>query len=341
MRKCPRPQASRPSALARSNSRPTDPRLGCVHRFCQKGKHLDVYPVFHQKTSSADLLRVSVHHLMGCHAFGHLQEWRRPGTQEEFARQVFFMVPAMLGGPSVAAILMTALVSGKAGFRELFARLLTWRVNARWYAVALLSAPLVFVVVHTVLSLASPVFRPGLVTTTDGKAPFLLMGIVSALMVGFFEELGWTGFAIPRLRRRYSVLASGLIVGVLWGVWHVPFIRLWPGIALSGGLPLGPFLAATSFFVLFGQLPAYRVLMVWVWEHTNSLLLAMLMHASLTASTFILGPAVISGSALLVYDVALGVVWWVVAAVVVVNRGHLARPGKPPASFGSPQLKPR
>ncbi|HXF63656.1 MAG TPA: type II CAAX endopeptidase family protein, partial [Caldilineaceae bacterium] len=200
-----------------------------------------------------------------------------PGTQEEFAAQVSFLIPAVLGGPSVAAILMTALVSGRAGFRELFARLLIWRASARWYAVALLSAPLVFVVVHTALSLASPIFRPGLVTTTNGKAPFLLMGIASALMVGFFEELGWTGFATPRLRRRHGILATGLIVGVLWGVWHLPFLRLWPGIALSGGLPLGPFLAATSFFVLVGQLPAYRVLMVWVYEHTNSLLLAMLM----------------------------------------------------------------
>ncbi len=249
-----------------------------------------------------------------------------PETQAEFAWQVSFMIPAMLGGPSVAAILMIALVCGKAGFRELLARLLIWRVNARWYAVALLSAPLVFVVVHTVLSLASPVFRPGLITTTDSKAPFLLMGIVSALMVGFFEELGWTGFAIPRLRQRYSVFATGLIAGVLWGVWHVPFIRLWPGIALSEGLPLGPFLAATSFFVLVGQLPAYRVLMVWVYEHTNSLLLAVLMHASLTASTFILGPAVIAGTALLVYDVVMTAVWWVVvAAVMLANHGRFAR----------------
>ena len=260
-----------------------------------------------------------------------------PGTQAEFARQVFFMVPAMLGGPSVAAILMTALIFGKAGFRELFARLFIWRVNARWYTVALLSAPLMFVVVHIVLSLAlSPVFRPGLVTTTNGKASFLLMGIVSALMVGLFEELGWTGFAIPRLRWRYSVLATGLIVGGLWGVWHVPFLRLWPGIVLSGGLPLGPFLTATSFFVLVGQLPAYRVFMVWVYDLTNgSLLVAMLMHASLTASTFILGPAVISGSALLIYDAALGAVWWVVAAVVVVNCGHLPRQPRAQAMGGA------
>ena len=155
------------------------------------------------------------------------------------------------------------------------------------------------------------------------------MGIVSGLMVGIFEELGWTGFATPMLRRRYSVLASGLIVGVLWGVWH-PFIGLWPGIALSGGLPLGPFPVGVGLFLLVGQLPAYRVLMVWVYEHTESLLLAMLMHASLTASTFILGPlagpGAMSGVYLLAYVIASAAVTWViVGAVAVAQGGHLSR----------------
>jgi uncharacterized protein len=130
----------------------------------------------------------------------------------------------------------------------------------------------------------------------------------------------------------------GLIVGVLWAVWHVVFIRVWPSVALAGGLPLGAFLAATSLFVLVGQLPAYRVLMVWVYDRTGSLLVAILMHASLTASTFIFGPAWVSGSDLLVYDVALGAAWWlVVGAVALANRRQVSRqpvrvhstPGRP------------
>jgi uncharacterized protein len=249
-----------------------------------------------------------------------------PATREEFARQVSFLIPAMLGGPSIAGLLVTALVSGKAGFRELFSRLLRWRVGARWYAVALLTAPLVFVAVHALLSVVSPIFIPGLVLAAD-KVPFLLMGITAALMVGILEELGWTGVAVPRLRARHEMIATGLITGVLWAVWHVPFIRLWPGVALAGELPVGPALALTSLLVLVGQLLAYRVLMVWVYDHTESLLVAMLMHLGLTASTFILGPAWVSGWALLVYDVALGAAWWVVvAAVAMASRGQLARP---------------
>jgi membrane protease YdiL (CAAX protease family) len=155
--------------------------------------------------------------------------------------------------------------------------MLRWRVGAGWYGVALLAAPLVFAVVNVILSAVSPIFLPGLLLTAD-RPSFLLLGITAGLMVGVCEELGWTGFAIPRLRTRYGVLATGLITGVLWAVWHVPFIRLWPGVALAGELPLAPFLIATSFFVLLGGLLAYRVLMVWVYEHTESLLVAMLMH---------------------------------------------------------------
>jgi membrane protease YdiL (CAAX protease family) len=249
-----------------------------------------------------------------------------PSTREEFARQVGLMIPAMLGGPSLAAILTTAVVSGKAGFGELVSRLCRWRVGARWYAGALLTAPLVFVAVHTVLSLTSPVYLPGLVTTSD-RAPFVLMGMGAALFVGLFEELGWTGFAIPRLRERYRVMTVGLIVGVLWALWHLAFIRIWPIVALAEGLPLGSFLATAGVFVLVGQLPAYRVLMVWVYDRTGSLLVAILMHASLTACTFVLGPAWVSGSALLVCDVALGAAWWLmVAAVALASGGQLTRP---------------
>jgi membrane protease YdiL (CAAX protease family) len=181
----------------------------------------------------------------------------------------------MLAGPSVAGLLLTGLVSGRAGFRELLSRLLKWRVGARWYAVALLTAPLVFTAVPAALSLTSPVYLPGILNADD-KTSFLLLGIVPALMVGFFEELGWTGFAIPKLRRRHAVLATGLLVGVPWGAWHLMTNDVWLADSFSGGLPVAFFVAATGLSLLVGQLPAYRVLMVWAYERTGSLLVAML-----------------------------------------------------------------
>ncbi len=230
-----------------------------------------------------------------------------------------FVYLATLAGPSVAGILLTGLVDGRAGFREFGSRLLRWRVGARWYAVALLTAPLLITAILFALSLTSPVFLPAIVTA-DNKASLLLTGIVMGLVVGFFEELGWTGFAVPRLRPRYGVLATGLIVGFLWGAWHFP---LFSGSgSSSGALPPALYLVV----LLFSFLPAYRVLMVWVYDRTGSLLVAMLMHAPLAASQLILIPLAISGVHVVTYDLVFAAALWVfVAAVAVANRGQLEK----------------
>jgi uncharacterized protein len=80
------------------------------------------------------------------------------------------------------------------------------------------------------------VFLPRILTS-DEKASVLLMGIFAGLMAGIFEELGWTGFAIPTLLRlRYGVLSTGLIVGTLWAVWRL-LVTFWASGTISGELP--------------------------------------------------------------------------------------------------------
>lgn len=162
-----------------------------------------------------------------------------PGTTWQTDPRLPFVILALLAGPSVAGILLTGLVYGRAGLRELLSRLLRWRVGARWYAVALLTAPLLMTAILFALSLLSPEFLPAIVTTDD-KASLLLLGIAVGLGGGFLEELGWTGFAIPGLRQRHGVLATGLIVGVLWGAWHFlvnGWVRQYLQRALPGPLP--------------------------------------------------------------------------------------------------------
>jgi len=226
------------------------------------------------------------------------------GITEQAEVPLLFMIVAMLIGPSVAGILLTGLVYERAGFRELLSRFLRWRLGAHWYAIALLIAPILATATLFALSLTSPIFLPGIVTTDD-KASLLLFGIAGGFMVGFLEELGWTGFAVPRLRLRYGVLATGIIMGVLWGMWHL----LIPGYATI----------FPAFFWSVVILPAYRVLMVWVYDRTESLLVAMLMHASLTASVpLILMPLAISGMLLLTWYLVLAAVLWVVVAAVVI-----------------------
>jgi membrane protease YdiL (CAAX protease family) len=242
-----------------------------------------------------------------------------PGGLPLTAEKEAMAYPTMLAGPGVAGLLLTGLVAGRTGYRDLLARLRRWRVGGRWYAVALLAAPLVFAVVTLAFARLFPAIRLSLLTTED-TASLLLTSVVVALMVAVFEEVGWTGFAIPRLQARYAVVTTGLVVGVVWGLWHFPLF--WARDSFAGVLPLA-ILAAQ----LFAWLPAYRVLMVWVYDRTGSLLLPVLMHASLLAIQLILMAQVPEALVLLRYILVLAVAMWgLVAAVTVASRGQLVRP---------------
>ena len=242
------------------------------------------------------------------------------GTPQLLGKRLALVMLAWLAGPSVASILMTGLVHGRAGFRDLLTRMTRWRVGARWYAVALLTAPLLVTAVLLALSLGSPAFLPTILTTSD-KVALLLMGMVGTVVGGIFEELGWTGFATPiLLRQRYGVLGTGLIIGVLWGVAHLP-LYYWASGNLSGALSPG-FLVTAQVLAWF---PAYRVLMVWVYDCTESVLLAMLMHASLTASQVIFA-SLATAVPLFTYTLVFGaVVWLVIGVVALAQGGHLTR----------------
>jgi uncharacterized protein len=244
------------------------------------------------------------------------------GTKE--ISEVLFpiVVLATLAGPSVAGILLTGLVYGKAGFRDLLSRLLKWRVGVRWYAVALLTAPLTMLAVLLALSLVSPAFRP-LLFVVDDPFGLLVFSVVAGLMIGIFEELGWMGFAVPTLRgRRYGVLGTGLIIGLLWGAGH--FSAYSGSNASSGALPLALLLPV----LLFTWQPAYRMLMVWVYERTDgSLPVAMLMSASFVVAYNILrNPMTLTLTNVAAFYLVLTVVWYAIAAVVALAQGgHLTR----------------
>jgi membrane protease YdiL (CAAX protease family) len=252
-----------------------------------------------------------------------------PGEPEDVARLFPFALAALFAGPSVAGIVMTAIVSGRAGLRELLVRLGRWRVGAASWAAALLTGPVLVAAVLLGLSLYSPDFVPGLITTED-KLGLLVFGLGWGLVGGgLLEELGWTGFAVPTLRRHYSALATGLIVGFFWGAWHV-LIAVWASSGLAGEASLAEFIAGFLAFY-FVALPAYRVLMVWLYDHTASLLLVMLMHAVFSASTLVLQPVSTHGH--FTWNFLLGAALWTVVSVVAkVNRGELSRRPVQPAT---------
>lgn len=248
-----------------------------------------------------------------------------PGTKEQFERLFPAVYVAMLVGPSVAGLLMTALVSGRTGLKELVARLGRWRVSPRWYAAALFTAPIVLLVVLSAMARWSSDYRPALWSASDQRS-LLAFGIAVGLGAGFFEELGWTGFAIPALLNRRGLLVTGLGVGILWGAWHFLAV-LWGNANAYGGVPPALWFLADLFTVL----PVYRILMVWVYQRTGSLLVAMLMHASLTSSLLIVGPQGAAGVPLLVYQAVFAGALLVLVAAIFAARRPIRTPSPAPA----------
>lgn len=229
-----------------------------------------------------------------------------PGTPELFQARLPRAVLAMLAGPSIAGLLLTELVQGGTGLRDYLARLLRWRVGLRWYAIALSLGPILLLAVGLTLSLRSAEFLPAILVSPD-KAGLVKFGLAVALGAGIFEELGWTGFATPLLRRRFSVAATGLVLGLVWAAWHL-LAALWGASSLSGPLVRTSYLLDPFLFLV-----AFRMLMVWVYDRTRSLPIAMLMHLSLTGGARILLPAGLTGASLMCFDI----LWLLVTGAVV------------------------
>ncbi len=208
--------------------------------------------------------------------------------------------------PSLLGILLIALFSGTDGLRELFRRLGRLHVPLIWYAVVLLLLPVLWLIAVGVAG------RLGLARITHPAAGV----IVWSGGAGIAEELGWRGFALPRLQARYSALTASILLGVLWGLWHLPW-RIALGLPLTA-VGLAQFL---GFYPLF--LTAWSVLFTWVYNNTKgSLFLMVLFHAfgNMSINTFgasgtFLGRE--NGTAFILYVLLL----WVAVMLVVVLAG--------------------
>ena len=180
---------------------------------------------------------------------------------------------SVLAGPLVAGFAMAYLVNGRAGLRDLASRTARWRVGARWYAALLIFPVLLLAVSLALAASVSPELSP----------IFFAPGILMGLLAGLIEEVGWTGFAYPLMRAKQNILRAAIALGLLHALWHIVPSFLGSYNALGGyWLP--------SFAGSFVFITALRILIVWVYENTQSLLLAQLMHASSTGFYAILIP---------------------------------------------------
>jgi membrane protease YdiL (CAAX protease family) len=180
---------------------------------------------------------------------------------------------------SLAGVILTAIVSGKAGLREMFRRLLIWRTGIGWWVFGLFALGLMFVVATLLYALFSgSTLALNLAQPLYMFVPLFVMKFV--LDAGLGEELGWRGFLLPRLQARYNALVSSIIVGVVWGLWHLPLFMLEgqsPTYEMGQAWGVVPALLAYTVVVTI----PWAILFTWFYNNTGgSLLLAFVFHSS-------------------------------------------------------------
>jgi uncharacterized protein len=175
---------------------------------------------------------------------------------------IFYVV-----GPALAAVIVSQVAHGKTGIRDLLKGLIRWRVGLIWYIVAVLSPVVLLTVAQVVtklLGLPVTIAMPQV-----NLSPYVIFGFGVSFFANTCEEIGWRGFALPRLQKRYNALLATLIVGTLWGLWHLPLIFL------AGSMSEYPFL-------WFISIMTDAFIYTWIYNSTKgSILLVALFHGSL------------------------------------------------------------
>jgi membrane protease YdiL (CAAX protease family) len=178
-------------------------------------------------------------------------------------------------GPAVAACIMSYATGGTAGVRRLLSKLLVWRVGLVWYLFALVGVPLIITLGMLVLPGVWASRQP-LADPLGLLAEYAVFFIYPAMLVGgpLGEEIGWRGYALPHLQRKYGPLTASLVLGLMWTAWHWP---IW-----FSGQWTQPTLANIGLYA--GWLTAMTFIMTWVHNHVRaSILMAVLLHTSMDA----------------------------------------------------------
>ena len=181
--------------------------------------------------------------------------------------------------PALIALLLTEReTGGRAATVALVSRVFKWQVGARWYVFAvgyMAAVKLSVAVVHRIVTGAWPRF---------GQEPWYLMAaaIIISTWVQAGEEIGWRGYALPRLSERFGLAPASVVLGIVWATWHLPLFFFPENNILGQSFPL---------YLL--QVTALSVAMAWLyWRTGGSLLLVMLLHAAVNNTKDIVPSAV-------------------------------------------------
>ncbi|CAL9493227.1 hypothetical protein SUDANB145_03264 [Streptomyces sp. enrichment culture] len=252
-----------------------------------------------------------------------LWHWTFPGGA--LGSQLLGVLPGAYLGPIGSALLVTAVTEGRAGLRVWRGRMTKLRVSWFWFLVVALSVPLALTIATVALTEQNPVLPSAAVLAA--YVPGLLLQMITT---GLAEEPGWREFAMPRMQSRFGPLVATLVVGVLWGAWHLPlFLTEWGG---------GPDADPAHVLAFMGTTLAFSVVMTWVFNRSReSMPLVMLLHTSVNNFFSVawsdMFPSAESGAttyAFLLASLAAALV------ILVTTRGRLGlrRPGAPVPAAG-------
>ncbi len=221
-------------------------------------------------------------------------------------------------GPSLGACVMSLYTNGLAGLKRLLSRLILWRAPWLLHA-AIWFAPSLIIIVSIFIT---PGGKASLGVLDWTQLQLIPMALLTGLMFGpIAEELGWRGFALPVLQKKYSALTSSLIIGVVWCFWHTPLFWAPVGTLVSGQEVT---FIAVGKYLLFAT--GLSIVFTWIFNSSNgSVLLTIAFHAVVNASfPLLLFPARTTNSALAIQWYSIIPLWlFAILLIAIYGRTHL------------------
>jgi membrane protease YdiL (CAAX protease family) len=183
-------------------------------------------------------------------------------------------------GPFLAALVLTTASDGVSGVKALLKRLVHWRVGFLWYVIALYGFLVLGLLVILLFGVAdlqdvlSEVPLAVIAVPANALTSFLVLGPLG-------EELGWRGYALPRLQAGYSGLTASVLLGILWAFWHSP-LMLFP--EWRNDVSIGFFLILYPLYII-----PLAIIFTWVYNHVSgSVLVTMVLHSAFNYTVYFL-----------------------------------------------------
>lgn len=239
--------------------------------------------------------------------------WPSEVVVNEMSTGAVVVLMAMIHAPTIAAVIVVFRSQGVEGIKALFRQLKYWRFAPHWYLTAILIFPATILAVLSALSLFSASFAP----------VFALSVLVFAALISpLWEEIGWTGFATPVMLKMFSPLKVGLLLGFLHAMWHLA-ANIYGAGAFHGNLFIVNFLA-TSVGII-----GLRIVTIWIYTRTSSLVLGWLTHVGFTGGQLLFVSFALTSGETIVWNSAFSFAVVLIVVFLLARNRDLRNWGRP------------